>query len=195
MEDGCTIEVESGSYEWEPSWVPSRSPGLISLSSAPAALITSRNICISPATLLKGQTVVNGHRDALRPSGRVAVHKFDKRELGRKCGSCHRTCEVGCFGSSSDVLDHIPDRNHLRRKGLCCHVVWNSSPSQGGTWQQKLPHSGDLRNPRKGNTSIYQAFLFNLGPQRLGWCLSSSNKSLIFLKDISWSVSLGWSQS
>lgn len=125
MEDGCTIEVESGPYEWEPSRVLSRSPGLISLSSVPAALVPSRNFCISPATLLKGQTVVNGHRGAPRPSGRVAVHKSGKRELGRKCGSCHRTCEADCFGSSSDVLDQIQNRNHLRRKGLCCCVVWS----------------------------------------------------------------------
>lgn len=122
-----------------PHRCPAAALGLISLSSAPAALITSRNICTSPATHRKGQTAVNGHRGALRPSGRVAVHKFGKRELGRKCGSCHRTCEAGCFGSFSRVLDQIPNRDNLRRKGLyCCHVVWSSNPSQGGTWQQKL---------------------------------------------------------
>lgn len=165
-----------------PHRCPAAALGLISLSSAPAALITSRNICTSPATHRKGQTAVNGHRGALRPSGRVAVPKSGKRELGRKCGSCHRTCEAGCFGSFSRVLDQIPTRDNLRRKGLYCYVLWSSSPSRGGTWQQKLLTAETSGIREKGVPMFTRRSpllpqsrtpAFGMGPSNPSWMVSS----------------------
>lgn len=122
----------------------------------------------------------------------MTVHKFGKTQLGRKCDTCHNTCEVGCFipffvswtkyltgatwggsvysASWFEAAVHlgvgIAARGHTQQRG-------QGSEKGGCHCSLGFPLSYSVWDPSIWHGAIQST---------MGLCLPSSVKSLIFLK-------------